>query len=482
VHLLCQDRAPEDLPFVDAVASWDTGALEVTTLREPVRCTVYRPEIGNLLPVYVADRYEGIEARPFPELSDDELDAYLAANVAAVREVAERARPDVALANHLVMGPAVLARALAGVPFAVKVHGSALEYVVKPHPRFLPYAREGLEAARGVLVGSLHTAESLWAAMGDAGLPARTRLGPPGVDVDVFRPREPEEARNAARSLARSLRWAREAAGGSSFDRDTAAAAAAIERVVADPEDRPIGYVGKLIVSKGIDLLVAAFPLVLAAEPRARLAIVGFGAYRTGLERLLAALAAGDLDAAAEIARRGRALEGGPEAPLRHLGAFLDALTADARGRYLAAARKLPDRVDVIGRLDHDELPDLLAAFEAQVVPSTFPEAFGMVAAEAAACGVLPVSANHSGLAEVTAALSAAVPTEAREWLAFDVGAGAVEQIAARLVAWLRAPPELREPTRAALRATAAERWSWQGVARGVLSAARGELDGLSAP
>ena len=47
-----------------------------------------------------------------------------------------------ALANHLVMGPAILARA--GVsPFAVKIHGSALEYTVKPHPRFLPYAYEG---------------------------------------------------------------------------------------------------------------------------------------------------------------------------------------------------------------------------------------------------------------------------------------------------------------------------------------------------
>jgi len=85
----------------------------------------------------------------------DVFEAYVAANVAAVREVAARAAPDVALANHLVMGPAILARALgADVPYAVKVHGSALEYTVKPHPRFTPYAREGVASARGVLVGS----------------------------------------------------------------------------------------------------------------------------------------------------------------------------------------------------------------------------------------------------------------------------------------------------------------------------------------
>ena len=88
------------------------------------------------------------------------------------------------------MGPAILARAGVG-PFAAKIHGSALEYTVKPHPRFLPYAHEGMEAAAGVLVGSRHTAESLWAALPELpDLKEKTRLGPPGVDIDEFRPWE----------------------------------------------------------------------------------------------------------------------------------------------------------------------------------------------------------------------------------------------------------------------------------------------------
>ena len=72
-------------------------------------------------------------------------------NVARRRARSPSARaPDVALANHLVMGPLILARGAAGdVPYAVKVHGSALEYAVKPEPeRFLPAAREGLARAR----------------------------------------------------------------------------------------------------------------------------------------------------------------------------------------------------------------------------------------------------------------------------------------------------------------------------------------------
>ena len=140
--------------------------------------TVHVPDIGGLLPVYVADRYEGFEVKTFPELTEAELDRYLDANVAAVREVvADHGEPDAALANHLIMGPAILARA--GLRFATKVHGSDISYTVRPHPeRFVPYAREGTDASAGVLVGSRHTAEDLWATVDDPGLPARTRLGP----------------------------------------------------------------------------------------------------------------------------------------------------------------------------------------------------------------------------------------------------------------------------------------------------------------
>ena len=81
-----------------------------------------------------------------------------------------------------------------------------------------------------------------------------------------------------------------------------------------------------------------------------------------------------------------------------------------AAGGYAEAAAALPARVTWVGRLEHDELADLLPAAEAMVVPSTFPEAFGMVAAEAAACGALPVVARHSGLAEVAETLAGAVP------------------------------------------------------------------------
>lgn len=413
VHLLCQDREVR----IEGVQ-------------------VHNPDIGGLLPVYVKDPYEGFEVKTFPELTEAELDRYLEANVAAVQEVAAAAGGiDAALANHLVMGPAILARA--GVaPFAAKIHGSALEYTVKPHPRFLPYAREGMEAANGVLIGSAHTAQSLWAALSDLrDLPEKTRLGPPGVDVEEFRPR-------------------------------------------GERDEQLVAFVGKLIVSKGVDLLLAVWPLVRSAHPQARLEVAGFGAYEDGLRRLLAALERGDLAGAREVARLGWALEGGEQKPLPILSAFL----ADPPAGYAEMARAAAGSVEFIGRLEHDEVAELLPRAQALVMPSTFPEAFGMVAVEAAACGALPVSAGHSGMLEVSRQLRPALPEEVGALTSFPVETGAVEAIAARLNAWLSLPEAEREVARNTLVETVSRLWSWEGVARSVLAAAAGELDEMPRP
>ncbi len=427
VHLLCQDRQVE----IEGVE-------------------IHNPDIHGLLPVYVKDPYEGFEVKAFPEMTDAELDRYIEANVAAARDVAEATGGiDAALANHLVMGPAILARAGIG-SFAAKIHGSALEYTVKPHPRFLPYAEEGMNAASCVLVGSRHTAESLWAALPDVpGLRAKTRLGPPGVDTKLFRPR----------------------------DMGSGPAGTRRERGPdgSDPMSRGVVFVGKLIVSKGVDLLIASWPLVKVVHPDARLQIAGYGEYEQGLRRLLAALDRGDIDDARQVAELGWGLEGGEEAPLPILGAFL----ADLPDGYLDAARGIADSIELIGRLEHDEVAGLLPDAEVLVMPSTFPEAFGMVAAEAAACGVLPVSAGHSGMLEVSRQLAAALPAEVAGLVSFSVEEGAIEAFAERINAWLELPGERRDTAREALVATARRLWSWEGVARGMIAASRGELDRL---
>src|ERR1700753_2624006 len=87
VHLLCQDREVK-IPGVQ----------------------IHNPDIDGLLPVYVKDPYPGFEVKTFPEMSEAELDRYIDANVAAVREVAEQAGGiDAALAHPLVVGAGSLA-------------------------------------------------------------------------------------------------------------------------------------------------------------------------------------------------------------------------------------------------------------------------------------------------------------------------------------------------------------------------------------
>ena len=235
---------------------------------------------------------------------------------------------------------------------------------------------------------------------------------------------------------------------------------------------------GKLIVSKGVDLLLAAWPLVVSRVPEARLVIVGFGTYRETLGRFVDALARADVDALREIAARGRELEGGPPGALKHLTSFLGRVGDDWR----RAAPPAAERVHFTGRLEHEDLPDLLAACEAQVMPSTFPEAFGMVAAEAAACGALPLSADHSGMAEVTATLAPALPPELRPLISFEVGPDSVEQIAGKLVDWLSLDVATRDRARAALAAEARRHYGWESVAEGVIAAAQGRLDELPSP
>ena len=175
---------------------------------------------------------------------------------------------------------------------------------------------------------------------------------PPGVDVDEFVLQEPRRgARGAARRGARRSAQPRERE-----ERlpDEGNAERLAEFLAAD--EPTVVYFGKLIEQKGVQVLLEAM-----ARVDARLVVVGFGPYR-----------------------------------------------GDARGARTAAATLFT------GPLEHRHLVHLLPLADVTVVPSIFPEAFGMVAAEAAAAGSPPLVARHSGLAEVAAGLEEDYPARLR--------------------------------------------------------------------
>jgi glycosyltransferase involved in cell wall biosynthesis len=377
VIVVCQERHPE---------LYDLGGARVV-----------RPELpGGLLPVFVLDRYDGLDAKLLQDFAAAERDAYVEANAAALRALAPA---DLVFANHVLMGAAV--GAASGMRFRVKAHGSELEYSIRGRPELEAWGRDALAGAEAVFVGSRHIREVLEEVVGHVD---RVHEVPPGVDVEEFVPQPRDEA------FADLLDEAR---------RDPPNPGNANERLPDEGnaerfaeffagEAPTVVYFGKLIENKGVQLLLEALRGL-----DARAAIVGFGDYRRELESMA-----------------------GP-------------------------------RTLFTGPLEHRHLTHLLPLADAAVVPSIFPEAFGMVAAEAAAAGCPPLVARHSGLAEVAAGLEADYPERLRHLAAFE--SGNVEELRAKLGELLSLSGADREALHAAARGTVEARWSWPTVAARLL-------------
>jgi glycosyltransferase involved in cell wall biosynthesis len=227
---------------------------------------------------------------------------------------------------------------------------------------------------------------------------------PPGVDVDEFRPQLRDEA------LADLLTEARADPPnpGNAEERqpDEGNADRFAEFLAGD--EPTVVYFGKLLYNKGVHVLLEALDGL-----DARAVIVGFGDYRYELEAVA------------------------------------------------------PPRTLFTGALEHRHLVHLLPLADAVVVPSIFPEAFGMVAAEAAATGAPPLVARHSGLAEIAEGLEAEYPPEHRDLASFTTGD--VNELRAKLERLLALSPEERGRLGEAARRAVVARWSWAGVARRLL-------------
>jgi glycosyltransferase involved in cell wall biosynthesis len=373
VTVVCQEPHPE---------RFDVGGARVV-----------RPDVGGLLPVFVLDHYEGYRAKLLQDCSRDELAAWVEANATAVRELLPA---DFVLCNHVLLGGAV--GSAAGTPYAVKAHGSELEYSMRGRPELEAWGRDVLATATATFVGSAHIRQVVEEVCGHV---ERVHEVPPGVDVEEWRPQPRGEALPALVEEAR---------------RDPPNSGNANERLPDDDNaerlrgfldgDAPtVVYFGKLLRNKGVHVLLDALDGV-----DARLVVVGFGDYREELE-------------------------------------------AQADGR----------RVLFTGPLEHRHLVHLLALADACVVPSIFPEAFGMVAAEAAAAGCPPLVARHSGLAEVAEGLEAEYPERLRDLASF--ASGDADDLRRKLVRLLELAGEDRAEIREAARRATVERWSWASVA-----------------
>jgi glycosyltransferase involved in cell wall biosynthesis len=372
VTVVCQDRHPD---------RYDLGGARVVTPELPER----------LLPVFVLDEYEGLEARLLQDLTRAQREAYVEANAHAIRELLPA---DVVFANHVLLGGPV--GAAAGAPFRVKAHGSELEYSMRGNAELSAWGRESLRVADAVYVGSGHIRRVLEDVVGHV---ARVHEVPPGVDVDEFTP-----GAGSLEALVEESR--RDPQDGDERHPDPGNAERFAEFFAHD--EPTVVYVGKLIRNKGVHVLLDALDGL-----DARAVVVGFG---------------------------------------------------DVRGELEAQA---PPGTLFTGALEHRHLVHLLPLCDVSVVPSIFPEAFGMVAAEAAAAGVLPVVADHSGLAEVGAGIAAELPPDRAGLVTFP--SGDADALRERLRTLLELPTDERRQLGLAARNAVESRWSWRQVAERLL-------------
>ena len=376
VVVFCQDPDPE---------RFDLGGAQVV-----------RPPIGSLLPVFVLDRYEGLQPVLLQEMTVDERERYVMLNAGAV---AAHLPADLVFANHVLMGGPVAAAT--GARFAVKAHGSELEYSMRGNAELEAWGARALHDAEAVFVGSAHIREVLEDVVGHAD---RVYEVPPGVDVDEFVPRPREDA------LAGLLEECRADPPNPGNRQERLPDEGNADRLAEflDGDTPTVLYFGKLLYNKGVHVLLEALRGV-----EARTIVVGFGDFRHELERI---------------------------APAGTL---------------------------FTGPLEHRHLVHLIPLADATVVPSVFPEAFGMVAAEAAAAACPPLVARHSGLEEIAQGLEAAYPAELRRLASFETGDSL--DLADKLHELLALAPERRRALGAAARRVAVERWSWAGVAARLL-------------
>lgn len=411
VSVLCQDLKAESLPFVEEFIGPKDKL--PSTPPEPGTIRVVVPDINNLLPVYVFDRYKGYQVKLIPDMTLNEINSHIEMTASSLRKVALQGA-DRILANHAILGPVIANRALhdLDIRYDVKIHGSAVEYTLVPNPHLMKYAHEGLRGAKKIFVGTRYVRDRVLEVFSnsseDLRLKEKLRIVPPGMDPSLFNITEDTE-KNQKRFIEKirdkleinsNGRHYSKVPGspantgvnlhrkfvklGESYDQ-RAVDSDLLEKWPSFKQNEPIIlYFGKFLAAKGVGELVVTVPKILTMVPKARFIFVGFGTYREHMECMIEALGKGDLNTFVSSARAGE---------------FVEKIYFKKWFRKL-----LPEelnRITITGMLDHKELSEILPLASLTLVPSKWPEAFGMVAVEAMAAGVLPLCNYHAGLCDV---------------------------------------------------------------------------------
>ncbi len=133
------------------------------------------------------------------------------------------------------------------------------------------------------------------------------------------------------------------------------------------------------------------------------------------------------------------------------------------------------DNIVFTGIAEHKELVKLLPAMDALIAPSVFPEAFGMVAIEAMACGVYPVLTYQSAFKEISDEVIEALDDQNFNINKVNLDKNASENIAENLIEYFNYKEQIDSDEfsklQSTLRDVVMQNYSWEGIAQKYLLA-----------
>lgn len=389
------------------------------------------PYIGDLLPVFVYDDYDGFEVKTFDNLTDEELERYIDLNVKAMISFLEKNKIDVIYCNHFAIAPYIMKKVQekTGVPYVVIGHGSSLNYIISRDKRYMELSYDGFLDSQNVVVQSEYIRDRSMEIYEKKEFftDPRFKIIPSGVNFEQFnrlmtdeefkkvvekklvfsngptkitydkyyeqikKLRDTEDIKKIIDIEENKIEYR-------DIDRDL------LSKIPPYRDEEPaILYIGKLIISKGVQILLMSLPYIFQKNPNTIVSIVGYGKFRPTLELLLRGLMEGNKGLIEVLVKNGGYLENKKEGSLEYIEYFLEKLIKEGKlDEYLNLAKKINlDNVVFLGKLGHDTLPHIIKKHNLIVVPSIFPESFGMVSIEGMSQGLIPIVSNHSGLKEI---------------------------------------------------------------------------------
>ena len=420
--LLCHEGNPDAIAELVGHAeqhSWGIsgetkfghGTLSVRSYalaRVPV--TYPRPEIKN--------------GMVLSDMSSDQCDAYVDTMLEHLLDVHEESGFDVLLVNHtcLLVEVAARFRSITGTPFRVVVHGTGVHYGLRRSELLRERVTSALAGADAVVSLNKSVRHRLRAV-----LPNTARIEckqiPPGTNTVRF--------------------------------------------AFTATKNNYVAYVGRLILDKGVHCLLAAWPIIAAANPDVELRIAGDGCDADRLRRAWGWLRQGD-----RTRFRDTCVPRGEDASGREgwqkLMEPLDRFLASQGSGYDWLCVNARDTVRFLGAQGRPEIAQLICHARLMVLPSLAPEAHPLAVCEALSAGTPCIGTNEAGIKWILKRAEKHAPELKSRLRVLSEPSAFASGLARHAIALLRTPP--KPATMLKVSSYVSKHFSWASAAEQILS------------